>query len=70
MVHQKTSNGWNKANVVDGLGTLRFSSLNDNPEDRASAFYFQHKIRPQYIDMTADYDNADEQCSEDLQKER
>ena len=52
----ETSNGWNKANVVDGLGTLRFSSLNDNPEDRASAFYFQHKIRPQYIDMTADYD--------------
>ena len=50
------SNGWSKANVVDGLGLLRYSDLNDNPEDRASAFYFQNMVRKQYIDMTEDYD--------------
>ena len=48
-------NGWNKANVVDGLGHLRYADLNDNPADRASAFSFVSTTVNQYINIAEDY---------------
>lgn len=54
-VFSELQNGWNKANVVDGLGYLRYSNLNDNPEDRSSAFYLQKNTVPQYIDLAKEY---------------
>jgi len=47
------NNGWAKANVVDGLGHMRYSDLNENPADRSSAFYTEWQAVKQYIDVTS-----------------
>jgi len=49
------TNGWSKANVVDGLGNLRYSDLDENPADRASAFYTNGTKVNQYVDLSGDY---------------
>lgn len=53
-------NGWMKAAVEAGykMGVLRDNDLNDKPNDVSDAFYTTHEIRPQYVNISADYDVA------------
>ncbi|WP_456087151.1 DUF6383 domain-containing protein [Parabacteroides sp.] len=51
-------NGWMQAAVEAGykMGNVRDNDLNDEPNDVADAFYTTHEVRPQYINVAADYD--------------
>ena len=51
-------NGWMKTAVEAGykMGVLRDNDLNDKPNDVSDAFYTTHEIRPQYVNISADYD--------------
>ena len=50
-------NGWMKVAIEAGykMGVLRDNDLNDKPNDVSAAFYTDHKVRPQYIDLAKDY---------------
>ena len=51
-------NGWMQAAVEAGykMGNVRDNDLNDEPNDVADAFYTTHEVRPQYVNISADYD--------------
>lgn len=50
-------NGWRKVAIENGsqMGVLRDNALNDRPNDVADAFYTQHEVRNQYINIASDY---------------